>query len=500
MDVWRWYDQYIVPDAAYNRRGSRSECFQGTRKEIISKIALWAGDDSGKSILWLSGPAGFGKSAIAQTIAEQFAAEGTLAASFFFLRGAGHRSKFSRLLTTLAYQFTLSMPTTKPVLERALEGDHSIPYQSIDDQLRKLIIAPVLAADRPIRPMVIIIDALDECDDFKSITDFIVILAAICSSCQHVLRFLLTSRAEDYIRQNFYIDTVHSSTYFTALEDFDAHADILSFLQSRFADIYRKNPRLFQGIPQPWPLRADLESLSRQSSGLFIFASTVVDFVTDGQGAPQQKLKDVLKSHTGLDPLYTQVLSAASQFGCFGRVLAAITLLFEQFSISDLAHLLQLEAIDIVHALLQIQSILRIPEDNYQLVLFNHTSLRDFLTDQGRSQNHYLEPFISHSSILTDCLLFITKSHGQNGFFDDKVQKYACHHWSYHLEAAITAKQTVVTVFNRINSFLQAFFSSKSYEVWINTEILLGHDSWLQSKNTLKAIISKLKVSSKLID
>jgi archaellum biogenesis ATPase FlaH len=423
MDVWRWYDQYIVPNAAYNRRGSRFKCLEGTREEIISKIVLWASDDGSKSILWLSGAAGLGKSAISQTIAEQFAAEGTLAASFFFLRGGGHRSKFSRLLTSLAYQLTLSMPVTKPALERALEGNRSIPYQSIDDQLRKLIIAPVLAADKPSRPMVIIIDALDECDDFESITEFIIILAAICSSCRHILRFLLTSRAEDYIHQKFHIDTVRSSTHLMALEDFDAHADILTFLKSRFADIYRDNPRLFQGIPQPWPSVADLNSLSQQSSGLFVFASTVVDYVTDSQGAPQQKLKDVLRSHTGLDPLYIQVLSAASQFGCFGRVLAAIALLFEQLSISDLAHLLRLEAVDIVHALMQIQSILQIPKNNDQPVLLNHMSLRDFLTDQRRSQNHYLEPFISHTSILTDCLLTMTTNLQQDVFPNDKAQK-----------------------------------------------------------------------------
>jgi hypothetical protein len=280
-----------------------------------------------------------------------------------------------------------------------------------------------------------------------------------------------------------------------ALEDFNAQADILTFLQSRFADIYHENRRLFQGISQPWPSAAELDFLSQQSSGLFIFASTVVDFITDGHGTPQQKLKDVLRSHTGLDPLYTQVLSAASQFGCFGRVLAAVTLLFERLSISNLAHLLRLEAGDIVHALLEIQSILQIPEDNDQPVLLNHTSLRDFLTDQRRSKNHYLKPSISHDSILTDCLLTMITNLKRDVFPNDGSQQYACHQWYHHLDAAIIEKQAGISNFKNLNSFLQTFFNSESCEVWINTQLQSGSSC----QDTLRGIISKLKVSFKLI-
>jgi len=105
-----------VPDAAYNGFESRNKCLEGTRQAIITKIAEWMNDDSDHPICWLSGPAGFGKSAIAQTIAERCAIDGTLAGSFFFLRDAGRRSEFIHFITTLAFQLTLSIPATKAII------------------------------------------------------------------------------------------------------------------------------------------------------------------------------------------------------------------------------------------------------------------------------------------------------------------------------------------------------------------------------------------------
>ncbi|KAG1851344.1 hypothetical protein DFJ58DRAFT_427154 [Suillus subalutaceus] len=50
------------------------ECLEGTRTEILSQIAEWVNStgDNVPRVLWLSGPAGKGKSAIAHTIAKWF--------------------------------------------------------------------------------------------------------------------------------------------------------------------------------------------------------------------------------------------------------------------------------------------------------------------------------------------------------------------------------------------------------------------------------------------
>jgi len=112
-----------VPDAAYNGGGPRvSNCLQGTRVGIMKLIMGWVDGTDDRSICWVNGPAGFGKSSIARTIC---AGQQKLAASFFFLRGAGDRSKIARFIRTLAYHISVSIPATQPLLEDALRVIHS---------------------------------------------------------------------------------------------------------------------------------------------------------------------------------------------------------------------------------------------------------------------------------------------------------------------------------------------------------------------------------------
>src|SRR6266481_2688433 len=191
-------EKYVVPDAGHNRGGHRSRCLEGTREVVVAKLMEWVDGDSDRPVCWFHGPAGFGKSAIAQTIAERCAAADILAASFFFSRGAGSRGRITGFIPTLSYQLTISIPGTKPKIHSVLQEDPTIPHQSLEDQFQKLILNPILALSEYDRPMVIIIDALDECDDKDSIAEFIGILFRYRQLPYH---FLLTGRAENHILQ-----------------------------------------------------------------------------------------------------------------------------------------------------------------------------------------------------------------------------------------------------------------------------------------------------------
>jgi hypothetical protein len=63
---------------------TRKECLQGTRTEILSQITKWVNStgDNIPRVLWLSGPAGKGKSAIAHTIAKWFEDVGGLGSCY----------------------------------------------------------------------------------------------------------------------------------------------------------------------------------------------------------------------------------------------------------------------------------------------------------------------------------------------------------------------------------------------------------------------------------
>lgn len=86
----------------------RPKCHPDTRVAVRDKIEKWAlrkdPDTNEASIMWLSGAAGAGKSAIAQSMAEDFHSRGLLAASFFFGRSDSTRNHARSLVSTIVYQ------------------------------------------------------------------------------------------------------------------------------------------------------------------------------------------------------------------------------------------------------------------------------------------------------------------------------------------------------------------------------------------------------------
>ena len=261
----------VVSEASYDRGGARARCLEGTRDAVIAKFFQWVHEDT-KPLCWLSGPAGFGKSAITQSIAERCAEKNMLAASFFFLRGAGTRSDFRRFITALAYQLTLTLPNTKEVIESALRKDPRIPSLSTQQQLEKLIINPLLAyAKEPSTRLVFTVDALDECNDKEEIYEFILILAKFLTERQLPVKWFLTSRGEEHIHRAFSNKAVTLLVNPVRLENFDAREDIEKFLRTRFNDIMESRPRLFSGIPLPWPSLKDLR-LSWKSHLAYLFS------------------------------------------------------------------------------------------------------------------------------------------------------------------------------------------------------------------------------------
>ena len=116
--------------AAYNSRDRNPapRCLAGTWKEVLDKIEKWvrAGSE-GTSILWLHGPAGAGKSAIAQTVAETCAERGELAASFFFARIVAGRNALKYLFPTIAAQIALWRWDLSPKYKLIFADSSSLP-------------------------------------------------------------------------------------------------------------------------------------------------------------------------------------------------------------------------------------------------------------------------------------------------------------------------------------------------------------------------------------
>jgi len=434
--------QHTAFSAAYNSGERESEhastCQEGTRRDVIHRISTWVEGSHSYPICWLEGPAGSGKSTISHTIAEQCADKKQLAFSFFFSRGKPDRSDTSKFFPTFAYQLASFMPATQTSMQSALAADPSIPSQRLGDQMGKLIVDTILTIIRPTPSPIIVIDGLDECGGDAGLLQALIRLLVIATTTYQLpFRVLFASRPEPHIQQTFESSPIRGKTYRLALRDFSARDDVRKFLRSGLSNICEMQKDLMRDVPRPWPSQRDLEVLVDRSEGLFIYVSTVVKFVADRNGLPQQKLQVAMSTHTGLDPLYGQVLSEARKFNHFERVIGAIMFLRPILTVHELEQFLQLQSGGVRLALRGCQSILVIPNvDKYGTIRPYHASLQDFLTDYDRAGNYFLDAMKHHISILVDCLK-LTTADTENNTGGRKHLDYAWQNWCHHFSLVL---------------------------------------------------------------
>ena len=89
------------------------------------------------------GPAGPGKSAIAQTITEMCDEEMIMLACFFFSRNDPSCNTIKPLIATIAYQITSNLPDVKDAILEAITRDSAIFSKSLAVQVKSLIVAPL---------------------------------------------------------------------------------------------------------------------------------------------------------------------------------------------------------------------------------------------------------------------------------------------------------------------------------------------------------------------
>jgi hypothetical protein len=326
------------------------------------------------------------------------------------------------------------------LIYRALADDPSTPHLCLRDQFEKLILGPASPFQRPIL-MVVVIDGLDECSDDDLLKELIRLL--IDTTIYLPFRFLFTSRPEPHIQQTFQSLRTKHKTYFLSLRDFGAHSDICNYLQRHLSEIRDRNDYLMRDVPRPWPSLQELEVLVQQSDGLFIYVSTLVKFVADKRGLPQEKLQAVMKAHIGVDHLYNQVLSAAQEYDYFKQVIGTIIYLRHPLPVTELGQLLQLQSSHIRIALSGCQSVFAVPHTDQEDVRPYHASLRDFLTDPNRARGHFCNPQVYHVLILVGCLQLIGLNENYEG---GKDLSYACQNWCYHFSSALSHYATVDSI------------------------------------------------------
>lgn len=403
---------------------------------MLSEIRRKIEGDSPKTLYWLNGMAGTGKSTIALTLARAYKCtdQVCLGATFFFSRGGGDLASISKFATTIAIQLAETSSQLRNLIEDAIECNPRLESLSIREQWEKLIIRPLSVLSRKATrqqiPLLIIVDALDECSTSWEDVNVLINCLEMATQIEGAnCRVFLTSRPDQPIkfglvnsasslRENFVLHNIERTV---------VDQDIRLYYRDQLADIWTK-----MSIDNDLLSIEMIDQLVERSHGLFIYAATVCRFVRDGHYLAIERLRKLTTSEKGseekdsdaeqaLDKIYTTVLEysfvsvtkrlntreAERVHQLFQRIVGTIIIAFDVLSSENLALLLNETTESVRMALSALYSVIDVPDDHQKPIRILHPSFRDFMLNPKRciiGQHRYaIVADELHESLVTRC-------------------------------------------------------------------------------------------------
>ena len=359
--------------------------------------------------------AGTGKSTICRTVARSFQSEQLVTVTFFFKRGEGDRGNATRFFPTISQQLAIRIPGLATSLRDAFSIDPDVGRKSLKMQFQELLLQPLIAfnqASSHIQGIVMVIDALDECETDKDIGVILHLLPQLQELSTLRVRVFLTSRPELPIRLGFSKMANHhyqDLALHDIPEEVTSH-DISLFLKDRFQKIQDEKI-----VPPGWPGADVIRATVEMSVPLFISAATIcrhVESKLDPVEGLADLIKDQAKYSTKMDKTYLPVLmrllsgQEADEIDLriqyFRKIVGSIVLLADPFSVNALSRFLGLKEIIVLNLLDSFRSVVHVPNSGDQPVRIFHQSFRDFLLQT--SSQFYIDQGQIHKNIMLHCL------------------------------------------------------------------------------------------------
>jgi len=454
-----------VPGAAFGAHSREHGCMPGTRVQLLEAVFGLLKTCTGPHMVWIAGMAGTGKTSIALTLCRMLWHDTSvyLGGTFFCSRSAVsiERTDVQRIIPTLATLLVRQFPAFASSLVIQLAGTPDVAHWSVRDQVDRLIVQPLEELATYTGQIVFVIDALDECNNSSQLGELISAIADCRSTLP--IKFLLTSRPEMYIRRTPISNPTLSSILRLHTVDPDqVGADIRLYISMRLAHV---------SSATNWYSMQDIEALVTLSGGLFIFASTVLQYILDrdndqGWRERLQKATTSVSQSTAatstLDQVYELVITEASrsdrvdtdELDRMRTILACILTARASLSVQALADLIPMSPASLRGSLERLHSLVHVPnDDNEPDVRTLHASFGDYIL--GRAASHIrLTPSLGHDLLAAGCLRRMDwpdlcfniacsySSYEPNAAFEPDLISlsliYACLHWAHHIDAAST--------------------------------------------------------------
>ncbi|KAH8926376.1 WD40 repeat-like protein [Atractiella rhizophila] len=397
-----------------------------TRIEVLQKVSGWADSiDAIEKMYILTGAFGTGKSAIAYTVAETLENQNKLGGSYFFCRDNVGSLNIQNFVGPIARQLANSIPAVRHHIVEAIEERKSAGPFTLAEDFRHLIIEPLSKVSGYQTPVIIVVDALDECPEREGVKELFQLISASLPKLNFPLKFFLTGRPESH--RDF---TELSSCILHELKKEVVDMDIRTVLVDGLEKVAIENK--CAGMEHP---PTTINNLVNKAQGLFIFIDTLIRHLLEDDPIPwETKLQEILElpSEDGsqidlLDGLYHKVLSAVLDCSksqkiqdrnrnIILQVLGFVIMLYEPLSPTSLAHLISYDtpktmqtAKNVRLVLHRLSSVILVPKENHDLIRTLHASFVNYITDPTRCSDSklFVDPALYHIRIASSCLDFL---------------------------------------------------------------------------------------------
>lgn len=448
-------------------------CLPHTREQMLRDIRTWIDGNSEKGIYWLNGMAGTGKTTISLTIAHEYHRKKLLGASFFFSRGGGDLASAKKFALTVAVQLAEQSLELRRLISNATSLNPRIGHLNLYNQWEKLVLEPLglLESSSVQRPLLLVVDALDECDDEEDIGMLIECFVSTIANVKEIpIRIFITSRPELPIHYNLSRVSINIRQHFTlhSIEQAIVDGDLRIYYQhhlSQLSQRYIWNQHII--------LDDVIRSLVGKTHGLFIYAATACRFIKQGGRNSERRMLDLSapgssasEAEKELDAIYTTVLESSFSTELssteavnlqpeFQKIVGSVMVLFDTLALTDLVAIIGGQKERVESMFNNLRSVLDVSEDDRRQIKILHPSFRDFLLDPERcshktftisaKQLHY-DLFerclvIMHGSLPQDICKLRNPAAKARDITKDQRDKcisfpiqYACRYWIQHLQ------------------------------------------------------------------
>ncbi|CAE6407096.1 unnamed protein product [Rhizoctonia solani] len=462
----------------------RQPCANGTCTQVLSKLVDWATSTNRTGAYWMTGSSGTGKTTIAATLSHKLEKEKLLAASFFGSRSQLECYQTNRIIPTIAYQLAHYSMMFRRALFKILDKDPAIESKNITDQFEWLLKKPLIEVSGAMpKNLVVVLDALDECDD------------------QAQAELLLSLLAQGPLPLGFFIITrpmtcrqATPQATMCQLEKSLVPEDIRLYLKGQLSDISLS-------IDQ-------IEYLVRGSGTSFIYATTLARFIR--HFSHSVSIQSLLHSTTGadIDELYQTVIRLVLEQATgpmsthnLRLVLAVILYAQELIDIDTISGLAGVTVHEMTLNLSLLQPLLNVSKNG--LISVIHSSFSDFMSNKAHSLGVFFK------SEYTQCIarrcfeimktqlrfnicdlesadkpdVLVENLTGQVQVAISSTLSYACRYWGHYLRSSPWSSdlQTALKEFLSIRLLFWMEVMNLNRLIGMGPEVLSNAQQWHQT-------------------